>query len=194
MKNELKAVCGMALVIAAVFSAGRAGAEVSIGLEPVAYSVRPAVWGQASRFSSSDRLSETAESLAEAANSGDSAKAEALLAGLYSGASRKEAAAPVYVSNKHTAAAIPAAPAPVATAPEAVTGFHSHYQEDQEMSVSEDAADDTKVDAAKEDAPAAAAADDEGGAKEEAKPQQSFLDTLLGGGIGMLLVILLLLL
>lgn len=111
MKKELKAVCGMVLAIAAALSAGRAGAEISIGMEPAAYSVRPAAWGQVSRPSSSDRLSTAAESLSEAARSGDNAGAETLLAGLSSGAAKKEAAAPAYASNRQ------AAPAPAAHAP-----------------------------------------------------------------------------
>ena len=40
MKKELKAVCGMILAAAAMLSAASAGAEISIGMEPVAYSVK----------------------------------------------------------------------------------------------------------------------------------------------------------
>jgi len=208
MKKELKAVCGMILAAAAMLSAASAGAEISIGMEPVAYSVRPAAWGQVSRPSSTDRLSAAAESLSEAAVSGDNAKAEALLAGLFSGAARKEAAVPVY------AAARPAAPAPVASAPvklavpakaKRVVMAKSAFADLEEAaveSVSKEA--DVKVKEEKkedegpsiEESLAQAAADydaDFGAgslAKEEA-PKQTLLQDLLGGGIGMMIVILL---
>lgn len=189
MKKELKAVCGTILAIAAVLSAGRAGAEISIGMEPVVYSMKPAVWGQVSRSASSERLSATAQSLAEAADSGDTAKAETLLAGLFSGAAQKEAAAPVYAENKQVI------PAPVLSAPVKYSYFSSTYDPEDavEELVSEDAAADAGA-AAAVAAPAETAAADEGGKEEAAKPEQSLWETLLGGGIGMLLVIILLLL
>lgn len=211
MKKELKAVCGLVLAIAAVISAGRASAEISIGIEPVAYSVRPAAWGQVSRPSSTDRLSEAAESLAEAAGSGDNAKAETLLASLYSGAARKEAAAPVYASAKQ------AAPAPVVTAPvksaapartKRAVVTKSAFEALEEAagnSVSKEA--DVKAKKEKKEdegisieeslAQAAADYDADFGAGSLAKkeaPKQTLLQDLLGGGIGMMIVILLILL
>lgn len=217
MKKELKAVCGLALAIAAVISAGRASAEISIGIEPVAYSVRPAAWGQVSRPSSTDRLSEAAESLAEAAGSGDNAKAETLLAGLYSGAARKEAAAPVYASAKQAAPA-PVVPAPVKRAAPArakraaaAKAASTLTTEAEWILVAQEADATEKAPAAKEKDGKDEAAKPEGGvsnveqaaadysadfgveAAEEA-PKQTLLQDLLGGGIGMMIVILLILL
>ncbi len=192
MKKELKAVCGMVLAAAAVISAGRACAEIGISMEPVGYTAGPAVWGRASANSSTDRLSAAAANLEEAVRSGNNSDAETLLAGLYSGTMQKETASPVYSSGRQAAQA-PAAPAPVKLAPIRSAALQD-LEESADESVSEDAAADTKVEAAEEGAPAEAAADDGGGKDEEAKPQQSFWDTLLGGGLGMLLVILLLLL
>ena len=208
MKKELKAVCGMILAAAAMLSAASAGAEISIGMEPVAYSVRPAAWGQVSRPSSTDRLSAAAEGLAEAAGSGDTAKAETLLAGLFSGAARKEAAAPVYASSK------PAAPAPVASAPVKLAvpakakravmakSAFADLEEAAVESVSKEA--DVKVKEEKkedegpsiEESLAQAAADyaadfGPGSAEKEEAPKQTLLQDLLGGGIGMMIVILL---
>lgn len=219
MKKELKAVCGMILAAAAMLSAASAGAEISIGMEPVAYSVRPAAWGQVSRPSSTDRLSAAAESLSEAAVSGDNAKAETLLAELFSGAARKEAAAPVY------AAARPAAPAPVASAPVKLTVPVKAKRAASAKLKSVDAAEAEWILVAQEaDATEEAAAakekdgEDEAGKTEdeddvsniddeaadhssdlgvettEEAPKQTLLQTLLGGGIGMLIVILLILL
>lgn len=205
MKKELKAVCGLVLVVAAVISAGRANAGISIGMEPVAYSVRPAAWGQVSRPSSTDRLSAAAESLAEAANSGDTVGAEEALSGLFSGAARKEAAAPVYIAAK------PATPVPAPVARVKRAGFYSAAQsavpaaasnapahqhagiystgprEDDEAaeSVSEDEAADADAGAAAE------AVAEDGGGEEPAKPKETLWATLLGGGIGMMIVILL---
>ncbi|MDD5209461.1 MAG: hypothetical protein PHV36_08745 [Elusimicrobiales bacterium] len=199
MKKELKAVCGMVLAAAAVLCAGRAGAQTSINMEPAGYIMKPAAWGQVSRPSSSDRLSEAAESLAEAAKSGDNAKTEALLANLYSGAAGKEAAAPVYAGNRQTASApvaaapAPAAPAQMKLAPDRASAVEE-LEESADESVSEDEDADVKADDAEDEAPAEVAADDVGDAAAEEKPKQSFWDTLLGGGLGMLLVILLLLL
>ncbi len=190
MKNEIKAVCGMTLVIAAVLCAGRAGAEMAISMEPVGYAAKPAVWGQASRPSSADRLSEAAERLAEASSAGDNAKAEALLAGIFSGAERKEEAAPVYVESKPAAAA-PAVPAPVkrvSIAKAAVADLEEaagdSVTEDENTGKEEEAV--AKADEAE--------AGDSGASEEEAKPAPTLFDTLFGGGLGMLLVILLLLL
>jgi hypothetical protein len=191
MKKELKAVCGMVLAVAAVLSAGRAGAEISIGMEPVAYSVRPAAWGQVSRPSSTDRLSAAAESLAEAAGSGDNAKVETLLAGLYSGAARKEAAAPVYAAHR-PAAPLPSAPAPVKRAVVAKAALED-LAEAAGDSVSGDVAavsDGAEAKAAGKSEAAGAGAE----GKEEEKPEKTLWQTLQGGGIGMLLVILLILL
>ena len=181
MKKELKAVCGTILAIAALIGAGRANAEISISMEPVAYSVRPAVLGQVSRPSSSDRLSAAAENLAEAAGSGDNAKAETLLAGLYSGAARKEAAAPVYASAKQ-AAPVPAVPAPVKRAAVAKSAI-----EDLEVA----AGDSVSVEALAPAPAAASAGSGEGSAATEEEPEETLLQTLLGGVIGMLLVIIL---
>ena len=214
MKKELKAVCGMILAAAAVLSVGRAGAEVSIGMEPVAYSVRPAAWGQVSRPSSTDRLSAAAESLSEAAVSGDNAKAEALLAGLFSGAARKEAAAPVYASSK------PAAPAPVVSAPVKLAVPAKAKRAARAKSKSVDAAEAEWILVAQEadateEAPAAKEKEGKGeegkdeavepeaeadlssgfeAAATEEAPAKTLLQDLLGGGIGMMIVILLILL
>ena len=211
MKKELKAVCGMILAAAAMLSAASAGAEISIGMEPVAYSVRPAAWGQVSRPSSTDRLSAAAESLSEAAVSGDTAKAETLLAGLFSGAAKKEAAAPVY------AAARPAAPAPVASAPVKVAVPAKARRAARAKLKSVDAAEAEWILVAQEadateEAPAAKekeGKDEEGKdeavkpeaevdlssgfevATEEEAPAKTLLQDLLGGGIGMMIVILL---
>jgi len=216
MKKELKAVCGLILAIAAALSAGRAGAEISIGMEPAAYSVRPAGWGQVSQPSSTDRLSAAAESLAEAARSGDNAGAETLLAGLFSGAVKKEAAAPVYAEKKQAAPA-PAAPAPARVKRSArATSKSAHVTEADWVLIAQEADATEEAPAAKEkddkdgaDKPEAAAVEgvsnmeqaaadyaaDFGVSNEgEAKPEQSLWQTLLGGGIGMLLVILLILL
>lgn len=208
MKKELKAVCGLVLAVAALISAGQASAEISIGMEPVAYSVRPAAWGQVSRPSSTDRLSAAAESLAEAAGSGDNAKVETLLASLYSGAAKKEAAAPVYAAAR-PAAAVPAVTAPVkkaAAAPVkravvAKSAFEA-LEEAAGDSVSKEA--DVKAkEGKKEDegisieeslAQAAADYDADFGAGSQAKEEaakQTLLQDLLSGGIGMMIVILL---
>ena len=211
MKKELKAVCGMILAAAAMLSAASAGAEISIGMEPVAYSVRPAAWGQVSRPSSTDRLSAAAEGLAEAAGSGDTAKAETLLAGLFSGAARKEAAAPVYASSK------PAAPAPAAIAPVKLAvpakARRAARAKSKSMGVTEaewilvaqeaDATEEApaakekegkdeegKGEAVKPEAEVDLSSGFEVAATEEA-PKKTLLQDLLGGGIGMMIVILL---
>lgn len=206
MKKELKAVCGLVLAIAAVISAGQANAEVSIGIEPVAYSVRPAAWGQVSRPSSSDRLSEAAESLAEAAGSGDNTKVETLLAGLYSGAARKEAASPVYASAR-PAAVVPAVTAPVksavparakrAAAAKAATNLVTEADwilVAQEADATEEAPAAKEKEEKDEAAKPAVEVDYSSGFETEATeeaPKQTLLQDLLGGGIGMLIVILL---
>lgn len=186
MKKELKVVCGTILAIAAVMSASRVNADISIGMEPVAYSVRPAAWGQVSRPSSTDRLSAAAESLAEAAGSGDNAKVETLLAGLYSGAAGKEAAAPVYTA-KAQAAPVPAAPAP---APVKRAAAVKSAIEDLEVA----AGDSVSVEALAPAPEVSQAVSGKGSAEAEEEPEETLLQTLLGGGIGMLLVILLILL
>ncbi|MDP2866735.1 MAG: hypothetical protein Q8O90_10875 [Elusimicrobiota bacterium] len=191
MKKELKAVCGLVLAIAAVIGAGRANAEISIGMEPVSYAMKPGAWSQVTRPSSADRLSAAAESLAEAAASGDNAEVETLLAGLYSGAARKEAAAPVYAA-KTQSAPVPAVPAPVKRAAVAKAALEDLAgAAGDSVSVAPGA---TPDGAEAKTAGKSAAAEAGDGSKEEEKPEKTLWQTLLGGGIGMMLVILLILL
>lgn len=108
MKNlnkNLKIAAATLAAFAALLSAGPAAAEVAIGVSPEGYMHRPVDWGKAA---AAQRLSEKAERLSAATESGNSAAAEEALAGLFSGSKTKREAAPVYLA---------AAPAPVAAAP-----------------------------------------------------------------------------
>lgn len=202
MKKEFKAVGGMTLVLAALLSAGKAGAEVSIGMEPVGYLSKPVAWGEISRNASAGKLSVAAEGLAEAMSSGDSARAEQALAGLFSGAAKKAAAAPVYASAVPAAAPVKkAAPAPVLPklSLAKVAPAFEKVAEVTKAADSEDKPDREAIQAAAvaqaeaemyADSLAAAAAE---GGKEEEKPGQLW-ETALGYAIGIALVMLLCLL
>ncbi len=177
MKKEFKGICPIGLVFGIFFCAAGAYAEVSISMTPVGYTPKPVVWGQGSRPSTSERLSEAAERLADAAGSGDNAKAEALLAGLYSGAAGKEAAAPVYIGARQ-AAPVPAVPAPVKRAAVVYKSAAEDLGAEANAAVSKKEA--GKKDAAPEAAPASKdGGKDEGGKTEEKKEKSHPGDLVL---------------
>jgi hypothetical protein len=109
MKKEFKIMCGIALA-AAFLGAGRASAEIAVGIDPAAYVPAHAGWSAVSR-ASAERLGAVADRLSAAAGSGDAAGSEAQFASFYSGSALKGGPAPVYT------AALPAAAVPAVAAP-----------------------------------------------------------------------------
>jgi len=107
--KRIKEICGAGFVLGAFVFAVRAEAAA---VSPQGYISMPVVLDQVSRPASTGRLSEAAESIAAALESGDSAGAEAMLSGLYSGAAVKASAAPVYKAERRPVP-VPAAAAPV---------------------------------------------------------------------------------
>lgn len=192
MKNGYRNMAAAVMISAALFCAGGAAAEVSIGVEAVGYTSAHIAWGAAP--ASSARLSEAAAKLSAAAASGDAAGAQAQLAKLFSGSAGKGEAAPVYF------AAAPAAPAPVKAPAPAAARRAPALPVEEAAAVTKSADGEDKPDTAAIYAAALAqgsadimadqAAEGREDAVEEEKPAPALWLEVLAYAIGIMLVVL----
>jgi hypothetical protein len=129
MNIKLKAVSGLILIAAVLFAGTEAHAEISIDMDIEGYTPRSTTRADEKRRARVESLTEAAASFAAAEN-GDAAKAETLLASAYAGSVAAEAGPVVYAAARRPSAIAATRAVPVARAKGAMEELEDESADD----------------------------------------------------------------